>query len=151
MTAIFRTLCAELAQQLDDALDFTVSSDTRRQMESLVARARAELAESEGKEPSNEELLQLAIDTRLYRFQATAGDPVQYEMTEQQVFAYARAVLTRWGHPALAPSVPEELSPREVEAQEAFTQIRDLILNLSDGLEVNEVLGIIDDHTPKWV
>jgi hypothetical protein len=104
MSTDFRALCAELAQQLDDALDFTVSSDTRRQMKSLVARARAELAESEGlsqpegTEPSN-----------------------------------------------------EELSPREVEAQEAFTQMRDLILNLSDGLEVNEVLGIIDDHTPKWV
>jgi hypothetical protein len=48
--------------------------------------------------PTDEELIKLAIDTRLYRFQATAGDPVQYEMTEQQVHAYARAVLERWGH-----------------------------------------------------
>ena len=45
----------------------------------------------------------------------------------------------------------EELSPREVEAQEAFTQLRDEILNLSDDLEVNEVLSIIDNHTPEWV
>jgi hypothetical protein len=46
---------------------------------------------------------------------------------------------------------PVALSPKEVEAQEAFTQLRDEILNLSDGLEVNEVLGIIDNHTPEWV
>ena len=52
---------------------------------------------------------------------------------------------------ALAKSEPEALSPKEVEAQEAFTQLRDEILCLSDGLEVNEVLRIIDDHTPKWV
>lgn len=35
--------------------------------------------------------------------------------------------------------------------QAAFTQMRDEILNLSDGLEVNEVLGIIDNHAPEWV
>jgi len=46
---------------------------------------------------------------------------------------------------------PEPLSPKEVEAQEAFTQLRDEILDLSDGLEVNEVLGIIDNYTPEWV
>ena len=50
-------------------------------------------------EPTNEELIQLAVDTRLYRFQATAGDPIQYEMTEQQIHAFARAVLARWGRP----------------------------------------------------
>jgi hypothetical protein len=57
-----------------------------------------------------------------------------------------------------APPAPEagevgefELTPREVEAQEAFTQLRDEVLNLSDGVEVNEVLGIIDNHTPGWV
>jgi hypothetical protein len=45
----------------------------------------------------------------------------------------------------------ESLSPREVEAQEGFTEMRDEILNLSDGLEVNEVLRIIDKYTPEWV
>jgi hypothetical protein len=49
------------------------------------------------------------------------------------------------------PVPAEELSPKEVEAQEAFTQLRDEILDLSDGLEVNEVLCIIDNHTPEWV
>jgi hypothetical protein len=64
------------------------------------------------------------------------------------------AVLARWGRPTTppAPEVGEfELTPREVEAQEAFTQLRDEVLNLLDGVEVNEVLGIIDNHTPEWV
>ncbi len=56
--------------------------------------------------------------------------------------------------PAASPA-PEagefELTPREVEAQEAFTQLRDEVLNLLGGVEVNEVLGIIDNHTPEWV
>jgi len=52
---------------------------------------------------------------------------------------------------ALQAPEPEGLSLREVEAQEAFTQLRDEVLNLLDGVEVNEVLGIIDNHTPEWV
>ena len=44
-----------------------------------------------------------------------------------------------------------ELSLKEVEAQDAFTQMRHEVLSLSDGVEVNEVLGIIDNHTPEWV
>jgi hypothetical protein len=59
---------------------------------------------------------------------------------------------------APAPAVPEagevgefELTPREVEAQEAFTQLRDEVLNLSEGAELNKVLRIIDNHTPEWV
>jgi hypothetical protein len=62
-----------------------------------MATATAALAEPVGEGPSDEKLIQLAIDTRLYRFQATAGDFVQYEMTEQQIHAFARAVLARWG------------------------------------------------------
>jgi len=47
--------------------------------------------------PTKGEVIQLAMDTRLYCFQATAGDPIQYEMTEAQLIAFARAVLERWG------------------------------------------------------
>jgi hypothetical protein len=64
-------------------------------------------------------LIQLAIDTRLYRFQATAGDPIQYEMTEQQIHAFARAVLARWGRPAIEPvPVSERLpGPEDLDSQ----------------------------------
>jgi len=47
--------------------------------------------------PTKGEVIQLAMDTRLCRFQATAGDPIQYEMTEAQLIAFARAALERWG------------------------------------------------------
>ena len=67
-----------------------------------IAAGKAALAEQQGEGPSDEDLLQVAINTRLCRFQATAGDPVQYELTEAQINAYARAVLARWGHPAPA-------------------------------------------------
>ena len=48
----------------------------------------------------------------------------------------------------------DELSPREVEAQEAFTKLRDEILNYSDQLDndqINAILHVIDHHTPDWV
>jgi len=63
----------------------------------LMDSARAALATPPPEPPTDEELLQTALDTRLYRFQATAGDPIQYELTEPQLFAFARAVLERWG------------------------------------------------------
>jgi hypothetical protein len=48
--------------------------------------------------PTRREVIQLAMDTR-HRFQATTGDPIQYEMTDvAQLIAFARAVLERWGH-----------------------------------------------------
>jgi len=66
MTDTFRTLCGELAQQLDDALDFTVSSETRRHMKALAARARAALAQPEplGATPEVDDILRLAAIIR---------------------------------------------------------------------------------------
>ena len=84
----FRALLVELTE-----LQGHVLVECTEEWADVMDRARAALATP----PTDEELIQLAIDTRLYRFQATAGDPVQYEMTEQQVHAYARAVLERWG------------------------------------------------------
>jgi hypothetical protein len=95
------------------------------------------------------------------QWDAQADEHNQWESldsSEQLAWAQARAIAAdRNGRPA-APPAPEagdvgefELTPREVEAQEAFTQLRDELLNLLDGVEVNEVLGIIDNHTPEWV
>ena len=50
--ADYKKLCAELAQHLDDALDFTVSGETRRYMKELVGRTRAALAEPEPEGPT---------------------------------------------------------------------------------------------------
>jgi hypothetical protein len=49
------------------------------------------------------------------------------------------------------PAKADQLTPKEVEARDCFVELRDEILNLNDGLEVNEVLHIIDNHTPEWV
>jgi len=80
---------------------------------------RHPLAQPEPEGPTDEELIQLAIDTRLYRFQATAGDPIQYEMTEQQVHAFARVVLARWGRSTIEPvPVAERLpGPEDCDAE----------------------------------
>lgn len=55
MNDTIRRLCAELAQQLDNALNFTVSSDTRRRMKALVDRANAVLAQPEPVGATDEE------------------------------------------------------------------------------------------------
>jgi hypothetical protein len=100
-TPDIRTLCAELIEKIDYTW-----GDVPEDVLDLMGCARAALAaEPVGATATYEELIQLAIDTRLYRFQATAGDPVQYEMTEQQVHAFALAVLARWGRPT--PPAPE--------------------------------------------
>jgi hypothetical protein len=43
----WKARCAELADRLDDALTYTVQSDTERSMRQLIARTRAELAQPE--------------------------------------------------------------------------------------------------------
>lgn len=56
--------------------------------------------------------------------------------------------------PALAAEPVDGLSPKEIEAQEAFTQMRDEVLGGVEGLDsdqVNSILHIIDNYTPEWV
>ena len=55
---------------------------------------------------------------------------------------------------ALAAEPAEGLSPKEIEAQEAFTQMRDEVLGGVEGLDndqINSILYIIDNYTPEWV
>jgi hypothetical protein len=47
--------------------------------------------------PTDEQLKAKALEMRLFHFQPTAGDPVLYEITEGQLFAYARLVLEAHG------------------------------------------------------
>ena len=109
MTTDFRALCAEMAAAWD-SYSYADAGDATDRMTQIVNEARAALSAPE-QGPTDAELIQLAIDTRLYRFQSTAGDPVQYEMTEQQVHAFARAVLARWGRPAGEPVPMSERLP----------------------------------------
>jgi hypothetical protein len=95
----FRALCAELLSALEAEGYEEWSIDPEDHP--LCERARAALTTSPPEPPpywpTKGEVIQLAMDTRLYRFQATAGDPIQYEMTEAQLIAFARAALERWG------------------------------------------------------
>ena len=111
MTDTFRALCAELANHLQGRKELECGWGEEDPEQDLLDRARAALAQPEPVGPTDEELIQLAIDTRLYRFQATAGDPIQYEMTEQQIHAFARTVLARWGRPAIKPVPVSERLP----------------------------------------
>lgn len=43
----YKNRCAELAQHLDDTLDFTISSETRKYLKALISTVRSELAEPE--------------------------------------------------------------------------------------------------------
>jgi hypothetical protein len=50
----WRERCAELADRLDDALTYTVQSDTERSMRQLLDRTRAELVKPERGQPFNQ-------------------------------------------------------------------------------------------------
>jgi hypothetical protein len=59
----WKALCAELADRLDDALTYTVQSDTERSMRQLITRTRAELAQPEPEGLTNQEIEQWADAT----------------------------------------------------------------------------------------
>ena len=66
--------------------------------------------------------------------------------------AIARAALA--AEPAEPAEPAEGLSPKDIEAQEAFTQMRDDVLSGVEGLDndqINSILHIIDNYTPEWV
>jgi hypothetical protein len=105
----FRALCAELLAEIDAK----AWGATAPPSSVAIDHARTALAQPVAQGPTDDQLLRLAIDTRLYRFQATAGNPVQYELTEAQVFAYARAILSRWGRSTPQPIPASERLPGE--------------------------------------
>ena len=114
----YKQLCAQLVEQLDDALDFTVSSETRRYMKLLTRQARAALAQPEPEGPADEELLHVAA--RAIEPYESCGIAIgEYEPETEcaihvygsELIAFARAVLARWGRPAPQP-VPEKSKDR---------------------------------------
>lgn len=66
-------------------------------------------------ELTDEELLQITAQAQIYRFQATAGDPVQYEPTEAQLLAAFRAVIAADRARRAAPPAEGELTDYELE------------------------------------
>ena len=113
----FRALCAELADSLEEWLSSNsiggISLDDGTDAE-LIYRARAALAQPEPQGPTDEEILALSeshnisyncIDGRV-EYPCREG----YDMRED-VLSYSRAVLARWGRPAIKPVPVAERLP----------------------------------------
>jgi hypothetical protein len=105
----FRALCAELVDIAtahchpdDDAVGYCAA---------VLTRARAALSEPEPVGPTDEEIYKLALDGD---FLIDVGDG--FSCMVQDEVEFARAVLARWGRPAIEP-VPEPQGPSELELE----------------------------------
>jgi hypothetical protein len=94
-TTDWRALCARMADELDHYRQLLM--DDRRATHALAAEARAALAQPEPQGPSDEELL------RIYRVATPCYQVEEYK----RELDFARAVLARWGRPAIEP-VPKQ-------------------------------------------
>jgi hypothetical protein len=92
----FRALCAELLE----IIDFLCEGDSRPDCD-IVARARACLSQPEPEGPTDEELNDLWLELYGFHDGPTSGD----------VAVIARAVLARWGRPAVEPVPVSERLP----------------------------------------
>jgi hypothetical protein len=94
----FRALCAELLSEIQ-ALRRAVADEVgcSSPEPSVITRARAALAQPEPQGPSDEELL------RIYRVARYCYQVEEYK----RELDFARAVLARWGRPAIEP-VPKQ-------------------------------------------
>ena len=106
----FRALCSELTEALDEC-----QRPCGDQPESaLVWKARAALAE-QPVEPTDEEIRTLAdFDADFDCYETTdesgnVGDA--WECSDSQLLDFARAVLARWGQPAVTPIPVSERLP----------------------------------------
>ena len=114
MTTDFRALCAELADSVELLLEMRpLDAKPMAVTEDRLIRARAALSAPE-QVPTDEDLYDLANDCDLDRFEGERSYPDGvvvkegcWEAWDHQLVAFARAVLARWGRPAVEP-VPQE-------------------------------------------
>jgi hypothetical protein len=104
MSTDFRALCARMADELDHYRQLLM--DDRREIHALAAEARAALAQPEPQGPTDEGLLSWAhfygIDyVDIDRPSELDAEKKPVRSDELRIFA--RAVLTRWGRPAIEP------------------------------------------------
>jgi hypothetical protein len=121
MTDIFRALCAELVKTWDATSDFDFN-DFGNAAADIVNRARTALAQPEPQGVSDEDLLELMPETMRDEFSyaakvcsdATGGQvkPGIFRVClNRTALEYARAVLERWGRPAIKPVAVRERLP----------------------------------------
>jgi hypothetical protein len=98
MTDTFRALCAELTDSVELLLEMrAVDAKPMAITEDRLSRARAALAQPEPQGASDEDLLALAQELD--------------DLPVQAPFAFARAVLARWGRPVIEPVPVSERLP----------------------------------------
>lgn len=101
----YRALCAEL-------VDATLSDDSHIDCVQIARQARAALAQPEQVAPTDEELLELLSRVSDLPYNDTYivdGGRIMSEPNE--LLAFARAVLARWGTPANQPVLVSERLP----------------------------------------
>ena len=129
----FRALCAELVETWDATADFDFN-DFGNASADIVTRARAALVEPVGEAPTDQELDRLLY----YEFTTSTGHGER-----QDAMGFARAVLARWGRPAIEPApvvAPAEglvervaaLSPAAQAARDHF--LANVPISLGHGL-----------------
>jgi hypothetical protein len=115
-----RALCARMADELDHYRQLLMGD--RREIHALAAEARAALAQPEPQGPTDEELLDFMPETMRADFSyaaklssdATGGQvkPGIFRVAlNTAALEYARAVLARWGRPAIEPVPVSERLP----------------------------------------
>jgi len=104
----WRERCAELADRLDDALTYTVQSDTERSMRQLITRTRAELAQSEPEGVTDKQLLGCMLKAAA---SVPGGQCTGILHWDKEAIAAARAVLARYARPAIEPVPVAERLP----------------------------------------
>jgi hypothetical protein len=118
-TTDFRALCAELAKQLEGWQCYASPDGPNAD---VLARARAALAQPEPQGPTDEEILALSqehgVSYTMPDGGVIYGRREGYDMRDD-VLSFARAVLARWGRPAIE---PEPQGPSDEELVELFNE-----------------------------
>jgi hypothetical protein len=114
----FRALCEELADELTQFNTWYIEDNGYGlpNLEALLRRCDAALAQPEPQGPTDEELMALAV--------AVFEDPFSTDKD------YARAVLARWGRPAIepdGPAVPDGREPASVTDQPTDKELLELM------------------------
>jgi hypothetical protein len=118
----FRTLCAELADELDAETGYT-KNDGERITHLAVARARAALATPPPEPPTDDELL------RLYG----VATPCYHVEEFKRELDFARAALERWGN---YPAIPDSSIQAPPPEPPTAIEIMDLCGKCEDEVEL---------------
>jgi hypothetical protein len=102
----FRALCAELLSEIQ-ALRRAVADEVgcSSPEASVMARARAALAQPEPQGPTDAEIAECLIDAGVDTMEGESDGTgrTYWEGWHDQVMAGVRAILARWGRPAIGP------------------------------------------------